>query len=399
MHTYTAETRDRLTPADALRILKDGNSRFRANLKANRNLRQQMDETSDGQWPFAVVLSCIDSRTSTELVFDQGIGDIFSIRIAGNFLNDDILGSMEFACSVAGAKLIVVLGHSHCGAIKGACDQVELGHLSGMLRKIQPSVGAVSTPAGTSDRSSANQRFVAAVSRDNVLRGTLGIMERSNVLRTMHEDGAIDVVGGMYDVVTGSVEFFSTANEGDAKARVADISSVAADPSRGEKLGDGSITHRASTAAVDDSAGTRANSDPRLINDVPETTEAAPSGKAATRSAGARSLPLVIAGLALIGPVVELIRFGRIDLQSPAVIGTGLLLLLSALCWGLGSRDTATKQHDRHPYAERHTALELVASGLSALRQSESSSPRAVRGPARLRVVSSSPPGVRPWGG
>ena len=120
MHTYTQATRETLTPEDALQNLKEGNGRFRANLKANRNLLQQVNDTSEGQWPFAVVLSCIDSRTSAELIFDQGLGDIFSVRIAGNFLNDDILGSMEFSCAVAGAKLVVVLGHSHCGAIKGA---------------------------------------------------------------------------------------------------------------------------------------------------------------------------------------------------------------------------------------------------------------------------------------
>ncbi|HET6415101.1 MAG TPA: carbonic anhydrase family protein [Polyangiales bacterium] len=208
MHTHTLDTRDRLTHADALQILKDGNARFCANLKANRNLLQQVNETRDGQWPFAVILSCIDSRTSAELIFDQGLGDVFSVRIAGNFLNDDILGSMEFACHVAGAKLVVVLGHSECGAIKGACDHVELGHLTGMLHKIQPAVDAVKNPADPSKRCSANASFVDAVARENVLRSVSGIAERSEVLRGMRASGAIEIVGGIYDIASGAVEFF-----------------------------------------------------------------------------------------------------------------------------------------------------------------------------------------------
>jgi carbonic anhydrase len=208
MYTHTHDTRERLTPADALQILKDGNARFCANLKANRNLLQQVNETSDGQWPFAVVLSCIDSRTSAELIFDQGLGDIFSVRIAGNFLNDDILGSMEFSCRLAGAKLVVVLGHSHCGAIKGACDDVQLGLLTGMLRNIRPAVTAVANPSDPSARSSENPEFVDAVARENVLRGVDGISKRSDVLREMRDDGRIDIVGGMYDITTGAVEFF-----------------------------------------------------------------------------------------------------------------------------------------------------------------------------------------------
>jgi carbonic anhydrase len=207
MYTHTLESRDRLTPAEALQILEDGNARFRANLKANRNLLQQVNETRDGQWPFAVVLSCIDSRTSAELIFDQGLGDIFSIRIAGNFLNDDILGSMEFACRVAGAKLVVVLGHSQCGAIKGACDHVELGHLSGMLRKIQPAVDAVLEPREQEKRNSSNAEFVEAVAKENLRQAMDAIPKRSEVLRTMRDEGAIDIVGGLYDVATGAVDF------------------------------------------------------------------------------------------------------------------------------------------------------------------------------------------------
>jgi len=207
MHTHTLETQDRLTPDDALEILKEGNSRFRANLKANRNLLQQVNETSDGQFPFAVVLSCIDSRTSAELIFDQGLGDIFSVRIAGNFLNDDILGSMEFACHVAGAKLVVVLGHSGCGAIKGACDKVELGLLTKMLGKLQPAVDAVSKPTDPAKRCSQNAEFVEAVAHENVRRSVKEIAGQSEVLRKMLEQGSIDIVGGMYDVSTGAVTF------------------------------------------------------------------------------------------------------------------------------------------------------------------------------------------------
>ncbi len=208
MHTQTPETRDKLTPTDALQLLKAGNGRFRAGERADRNLLQHVTETAGGQWPFAVVLSCVDSRTSTELIFDQGIGDVFNARIAGNFLNDDILGSMEFACHVAGAKLIVVLGHSDCGAIKGACDNVELGHLTGMLKKIQPAIEAVPTPSEPSERTSSNEGFVDAVARENARRSVAGIAKRSDVLRTMLESGSIDIVGGMYDIKTGKVEFF-----------------------------------------------------------------------------------------------------------------------------------------------------------------------------------------------
>ena len=208
MKTQTIETQQQLTPQDALELLKEGNARFRENVKAQRDLMQQVSETSDGQWPIAVVLSCIDSRTSAELIFDQGIGDIFSARVAGNFVNDDILGSMEFACKVAGAKLVVVLGHSHCGAVKGACDNVELGLLTRMLEKIQPAVDAVAAPAAAADRTSANPDFVADVARENVLRSVAGVTSRSEVLREMAESGSIQIVGGMHDLASGAVEFY-----------------------------------------------------------------------------------------------------------------------------------------------------------------------------------------------
>ena len=207
MYTHTREERDSLSPTNALLMLKEGNERFRANLRANRDLLRQVNETRDGQWPFATVLSCIDSRTSAELIFDQGLGDIFSVRIAGNFLNEDILGSLEFACRIAGARVIVVLGHSGCGAIMGACDGVELGHLTGLLDKIRPAAEAVSTPCEPAARTSSNSEFVEAVARENVRRAVEAVSERSSVLREMEAEGAIAVVGGFYDVRSGSVEF------------------------------------------------------------------------------------------------------------------------------------------------------------------------------------------------
>ncbi len=207
MYTHTQEIRESLSPQDALQILKEGNARFGANLRANRNLLQQVNETRDGQFPFAAILSCIDSRTSAELIFDQGMGDIFSIRIAGNFLNNDILGSLEFACRIAGAKLIVVLGHSRCGAIMGACDRVELGHLTQLLLNIIPAVDAIVNPSDPASRTSANEEFVEAVAAENVRRVVEAIPEQSHVLNEMTMSGAIDIVGGLYDVTTGSVKF------------------------------------------------------------------------------------------------------------------------------------------------------------------------------------------------
>ena len=207
MYTHTRAERDSLSPANALQMLKHGNERFRANLRANRDLRRQVNEMHDEQWPFAAVLSCIDSRTSAELIFDQGLGDIISVRIGGNVVNDDILGSLEFACRIAGAKAIVVLGHSRCGAIMGACDGVELGNLTGLLEKIRPAVDTVLASTDPASRTSANSEFVGAVARENVRRGIITILDQSTVLREMHAAGAIDVVGGMHCVSTGLVEF------------------------------------------------------------------------------------------------------------------------------------------------------------------------------------------------
>jgi len=205
MKAHTKETQNTMTPEKAVQFLKEGNERFQNNLKANRDLLEQVNDTRDGQFPFAVVLSCIDSRVSAELVFDQGLGDIFSVRIAGNFINDDILGSMEFGCKVAGSKLIVVLGHTSCGAVKGACDHVELGNLTGMLEKIQPAVNSVK--GDYADKSSANADFVQEVAVNNVKLTVDAITDRSEVLKEMVDNNEIKIVGAMYDVASGKVDF------------------------------------------------------------------------------------------------------------------------------------------------------------------------------------------------
>ena len=183
--------------------LKEGNERFLANQQKGHDYHEQIKQTAGGQKPFAAVLGCIDSRVPAEIVFDQGIGDIFNVRIAGNFINDDILGSLEFACKVAGSKVIVVLGHTSCGAVKGACDHVELGKLTGMLANITPAVNSIS--GHDDNRSSSNPEFVQAVADSNVHMNVKAITERSDVLREMHENGEIAIVGAMYDVSSGKV--------------------------------------------------------------------------------------------------------------------------------------------------------------------------------------------------
>lgn len=195
-----------LTPAQALAELRAGNARFVAGTPLVRNLPEEVHSTAKGQYPFAVVLSCLDSRQPVEMVFDQGIGDLFSARVAGNVLNDDILGSMEFACKVSGAKLIAVIGHSNCGAIKGAVDDVNLGNLTGLLSKIKPAIDAV--PAEVQPRTSKNYEFVDQVSAANVRLVEQQIRERSPLLRDMLDQGQIVLVGGMYDLTTGKVQFF-----------------------------------------------------------------------------------------------------------------------------------------------------------------------------------------------
>ena len=209
MKAHTKETQANLTPRGALEILKEGNDRFIKNLKAQRDLLGQANDTRDGQWPFAIILSCIDSRTSAELIFDQGLGDIFSVRIAGNIVNTDILGSMEFACKVAGSKLIVVLGHTKCGAVKGACDHVEMGNLTELLSKIQPAVYSESETTNFEKRNSKNGKFVENVAAINVRRNVKNIIERSFIIEQMVEKGEIGVVGAMYNIETGKVEFYN----------------------------------------------------------------------------------------------------------------------------------------------------------------------------------------------
>ena len=206
MKTLNKELQSSITPRKALEILKEGNNRFINNLKAHRNLLEQVNETRDGQWPFATILSCIDSRTSAELIFDQGLGDVFSVRIAGNIVNTDILGSMEFACKVAGSKLIVVLGHTKCGAVKGACDHVEMGNLTELLSKIQPAV--YQEKRTTENRNSSNSTFVENVAEINVKRNVKNIIERSFVLEQMIENGEIGIVGAMHNIETGEVSFY-----------------------------------------------------------------------------------------------------------------------------------------------------------------------------------------------
>jgi carbonic anhydrase len=206
MRTLTKELQAQIAPSKALELLKEGNKRFVNNLKINRNLLQQANETSEGQFPFAVVLSCIDSRTSAELIFDQGLGDIFSVRIAGNIINDDILGSMEFGCKVAGSKIIVVLGHTRCGAIKGACDHVEMGMLTGLLEKIKPAVEEEQTTK--ENRNSDNMEFVENVATLNVKRTVKLIQERSAILKELIDSGKLGIAGGIHDITTGEVTFY-----------------------------------------------------------------------------------------------------------------------------------------------------------------------------------------------
>jgi carbonic anhydrase len=203
MQTQTKETLAAMTPEKALSLLKVGNQRYLENKKLDRDLLQQVAQTGSGQFPFAVVLGCVDSRVPPELVFDLGIGDIFSIRIAGNFVNEDILGSMEFACKVVGSKHILVLGHTSCGAIQGAYDDVELGNLTGLLSKIKPAVDAVKGSTQETEPVDINQ-----ISKKNVELTIEEIKNRSSILNEMLEKGEIGISGGMYDVTTGEVSFF-----------------------------------------------------------------------------------------------------------------------------------------------------------------------------------------------
>lgn len=208
MKAQTKETQAAMTPASALQALKDGNARFVNNQVIERDLLSQVADTSSGQYPFATVLHCIDSRVSAELIFDQGIGDVFSIRIAGNFVNEDILGSMEFACKLAGTKVLVVLGHTSCGAVKGACDHARMGNLTMLINKLEPAVLAVSEPSDASLRNSGNIDFVNAVAKKNVELTMDNIRTRSSVLKEMEDSGDIQIVGGMYHIESGAVTFY-----------------------------------------------------------------------------------------------------------------------------------------------------------------------------------------------
>jgi carbonic anhydrase len=205
----TKDSQAAMTPQQALAELKAGNARFVAGQPLVRDFPADVKVTAAGQYPFAVVLSCLDSRQPIEIVLDQGVGDIFSARVAGNILDDDILGSMEFACKVSGAKLIAVIGHSNCGAIKGAVDDVHLGNLTELLAKIKPAMDAV--PADVQPRTTKNDAFVDQVSEANVKLVMKEIRERSPILREMLDKGEIELVGGMYDLASGKVEFYDNA--------------------------------------------------------------------------------------------------------------------------------------------------------------------------------------------
>ena len=209
MYTHTLESQSKMTPETSLQHLKEGNKRFQNNVRLSRNLMEQVKETASGQYPYATVLSCIDSRVSSELIFDQGMGDLFSVRIAGNFVNEDILGSMEFACKLAGTKLVVVLGHTACGAVKGACDHARLGNLTALINKIEPAVEAVSDPKDKSLRNSQNIDFVNNVAEMNVQMARENIRSQSPVLAEMEANNEIKIIGGMYDISDGKVTFYS----------------------------------------------------------------------------------------------------------------------------------------------------------------------------------------------
>ena len=207
MPTQTAESQSKLSPQEAIELLKEGNQRFVSRGMRERDLLAQVEETSKGQFPFACIVGCIDSRVPATTVFDQGIGSLFVATVAGNIINEDILGSLEFGCAAAGSKAIIVLGHTSCGAVKGACDSVELGNLTSLLSKINASVKETVEPNDPSMRNSSNLPFVNEVAKNNVLRSVENIRVKSNVLRRLEEDGKITIVGAMYDVSTGQVSF------------------------------------------------------------------------------------------------------------------------------------------------------------------------------------------------
>ncbi|MDP5231356.1 MAG: carbonic anhydrase family protein [Cellulophaga sp.] len=201
----TAEEQAKLTPDIVIQSLKDGNTRFLNNNLTARDHNAQVRMATNGQYPKAVILSCLDSRIPVEDVFDKGIGDLFVARVAGNFINEDILGSMEFGCKVAGSKLIMILGHEHCGAVKAAVDNVKLGNITAMLSKIRPVVEKLQDYKG--DKTSANEEFVHMVCEHNVKKAITDIREKSSILKEMEDSGEIKIVGGVYDMDTGKVDF------------------------------------------------------------------------------------------------------------------------------------------------------------------------------------------------
>lgn len=209
MPTQTAESQSKITPEQALLFLKEGNDRFKSGQLRKREYASQIQQTAAGQFPFACIVSCIDSRVPTSLIFDQGIGSIKSAKVAGNIINEDILGSLEFACNYAGAKIVVVLGHTSCGAIMGACDKVELGNLTSLLSKIHPALLSTTEPKDPEKRTSKNLDFVNAVARKNVLVMVEHVRTYSNVLRSLEETEKIKIIGAMYDISTGAVEFLN----------------------------------------------------------------------------------------------------------------------------------------------------------------------------------------------
>jgi carbonic anhydrase len=201
----TKAQRDKLTPDEIIAHMKDGNERFRLGKESPHDYLAQQKASAKGQYPAAVILSCIDSRAPAETIMDLGIGDCFNARVAGNIANDDVIGSMEFGCKVAGAKVVVVMGHTACGAIKGAIDNVQLGHLTGLLAKIRP---AVSATEYSGERSAKNYDFVDAVARKSVELTIQAIHRRSSVLADLESSGSLRIAGAMYNVETGLVEFF-----------------------------------------------------------------------------------------------------------------------------------------------------------------------------------------------
>lgn len=203
MKTLTKELQTSMTPKDALTVLKEGNERFLANKKADRNLLEQVTQTAKGQYPHAVVLSCIDSRVPVELIYDLGIGDVFNVKVAGNIVNADILGSIEYGCKVAGSKLVVVLGHTKCGAVTAACSNTELGNITTLLSKIKPAVDSF-----RDGNEVVEGDTIEKVALENVKMSKQNILDNSPILKEMAANGEIEIVGASYDVATGIVTYF-----------------------------------------------------------------------------------------------------------------------------------------------------------------------------------------------